>query len=142
MTEHCSPCPKPVPEPKKPRQFGSSLPIATKPVKAHNAEREAAEFARCFGSEERVKWFQRMGCCICGATPSDNAHTRGDGGSRRADACWIVPLCRRHHTTGVDSIHNIGRESFEAAFSIDLDATAAEFHARWLASSPQPETDA
>jgi hypothetical protein len=66
-------------------------------VKARNAERRAKEFARCYGSETRVLWVQSLACVGCGATPSQNAHTIGGGGSRKANADTIAPLCAECH---------------------------------------------
>ncbi len=72
-------------------------------VKPRNAKRKASEFARCYGSKERVAWIRSLPCIICELRstpqvgPSDNAHVTGDGMGRKADARFIVPLCRMHH---------------------------------------------
>jgi hypothetical protein len=68
-----------------------------KPLKRVNRKRRASEFARCYGSKERVEWVKRQPCIDCGATPSDNAHVEGEGVGRKAHHTRIVPLCRTHH---------------------------------------------
>ncbi len=72
-------------------------------VKPRNAARRVSEFARCYGSKERVAWIKALPCVVCAVQtvpqdgPSDNAHTATDGMGRKADARFIVPLCRMHH---------------------------------------------
>ena len=97
-------------------------------VKASNPERKAENWARAYGSPERVTWVQRQPCVVCGSVGlSENAHTRTGGTSRKADACWIAPLCFTCHA----ELHRIGKASFEAAHQIDLDHEAAITDARW-----------
>lgn len=76
-------------------------------VKPRNAKRRASEFARCYGSKERVVFVRSLPCLACigiaplllftAHGPSDNAHTVSGGKGRKADADTIVPLCRNHH---------------------------------------------
>jgi hypothetical protein len=69
---------------------------------------------------------KRHACCVpgCKNTDIDPAHvkTRGAGGS---DA-QIVSLCREHHSEQ----HDIGIDTFQAKYKIDLVAIAAEFARR------------
>lgn len=76
-------------------------------VKPVNRKRRASEFARCYGSKERVAWVKSLPCAVrslglsifampCHG-PMDNAHTVTGGMGRKADAETIIPLCRRHH---------------------------------------------
>jgi len=73
------------------------------PIKARNAKRRQSEFARCYGSKERVAWVKAQPCIVCVARgsmnvgPSDNAHTSTGGMGRKADYRFIVPMCRTHH---------------------------------------------
>jgi len=60
-------------------------------------KRRPSEFARIYGSKARVAWVKALGCVICGAVPSDNAHTAGGGTGYKAGYETIVPLCREHH---------------------------------------------
>lgn len=104
---------KPIPRisAKKLASLGGSLPGSTvtgkrsKP-KACNAKRRASEFARCYGSKERVEWVKSLPCVGCATywpiqpSPgwvSENAHTVTGGKGRKADADTIVPLCAAHH---------------------------------------------
>jgi hypothetical protein len=96
------------------KQQGVSRPFSTvtgpkthpKPV---NYRRKKSEFARAYGSKERVTWVKSLGCLIDHAAremdarsetcagPMDNAHVETDGAGRKANADRIVPLCRHHH---------------------------------------------
>ena len=109
-----------------------SAPARGKRINAVNAQRRAAEFARCFGSDARVKWMKAKPCLVCGRTPSENAHTHTAGMSYRADVCHIVPLCADHHRTGPDSFHELGSaNAFDARHGTDLFAAAARLAAEW-----------
>jgi hypothetical protein len=73
-------------------------PIArTGRVRPRNDARREREFARSYGSRERVLWVQSLPCCRCGRRPSDNAHTENGGRGRKGDATVIAPLCRPCH---------------------------------------------
>lgn len=93
---------------------GSSVKKGSKPakprkkVKPVNRARREREFARCYGSKERVAFVKAMPCIYCVALlpilaesdrmpPSDNAHTENGGKGRKGHYTTIVPLDRRHH---------------------------------------------
>ena len=102
--------------------------------------KRALEFLRCFGGDRRVSWVRSLRCSVCDKTPCENAHVRGGGTSRRAGACWIVPLCKTHHT----EIHQHGANTFEIKYRVSLDVRAAlteTLWREWLATHP-PEEDA
>jgi hypothetical protein len=63
------------------------------------------------------------------AGPCENAHVKTGGAGRKADARWIVPLCRPHHA----EIHQHGQRSFEVRHDIDLAFWASIIDARWEA---------
>jgi hypothetical protein len=94
-----------------------------------NPVRKAKAFARAYGGERRVRWIQAQPCILCGASPCENAHVKGGGAGRKADARWIVPLCHTHHA----QLHTVGQKSFEAAYgdSYDLHHWAQVVDARW-----------
>jgi hypothetical protein len=70
-------------------------------VKKVNAKRSKKEFAACFHSKERVAWIRNLPCIGCGREGiSENAHSIGGGGSRRAGYETIGPLCG-----GLDGCH-------------------------------------
>lgn len=101
-------------------------------VKRANRPRKAENFVRAYGGRDRVRWINHQPCCSCGLTPSEekptqNVHVRSGGKSRKADACWIAPLCHWCHA----KLHRIGKASFEAEYQIDLDHEAAVTDARW-----------
>jgi hypothetical protein len=66
---------------------------------------KAAEFARCFHSEERVEFVAGLPCRgTCGGrSPCENAHVgpKGAGMGRRGDYDQIAPLCHECH----DNLH-------------------------------------
>ena len=103
-----------------------------KPMNRHasNAAKrkgDAAERQRVYGGVERILWLKARPCLVCGRTPSDCAHIKSGGMGRKADAEFIVALCRDHHTEQ----HQIGVRSFERRHGVDLDAAARETEAAW-----------
>jgi hypothetical protein len=120
---------------RSPIRRGRPLPRATKPldrttrVKATNPRRQAENFARAYGGDARVAWVQALPCTLGCAGPCENAHVKTGGAGRKADARWIVPLCRSHHA----EIHQHGQRSFEARHEIDLAFCASIIDARWEA---------
>lgn len=59
--------------------------------------RKPSEYARIYGSRERVAWIKSLPCMECGGTPCENAHITTGGMGRKAGADTIVPLCPKHH---------------------------------------------
>lgn len=102
-----------------------------RPMKQSKPARRKKEFARCYGSAERIAFVKARGCVVrilCQG-PIDVAHVGNGGAGRKANASSTVGLCRRHH----EQSHAIGVRSFEQAHGLDLAALAAETHQRWLA---------
>jgi hypothetical protein len=89
-------------------------------------KRSAEEFARIYGSEERVEWVKAQPCVVpgCPFRPIENAHIKNGGMGRKSDYQNIVPLCQPHHLL----LHNTGKPSM---WGIDLEAAAAETEAKW-----------
>jgi hypothetical protein len=118
-------------------------PIARKSrIKAK--KRKPSEFARIYGSKERVAWVKAQPCVVCGRGPCENAHTEVGGIGYKAGYETIVPLCFQTTTRRVGGItfesigchralHNMGRLSFQFFNRVDLSTLAAETHTRWLA---------
>lgn len=85
-------------------------PLQSKPKRK---PRSAEEYARIYGSKERVAFVKALPCLYCCAVHplialawhpdaenrvySENAHTVTGGKGRKADADTIVPLCPTHH---------------------------------------------
>ncbi len=135
-----TPAPKPRAKRKSPRKFSSIKPPTLAQVRAYqaktrttikkrNAKRKKSEFARAYGSEQRVAWVKRQRCIVSGQHSStvENVHVRGGGGSRKADACWIVPMTAAHHRL----LHQQGKRTFEAYYKVDLDKAARWTECRW-----------
>lgn len=71
--------------------------------------RSDGEFRRVYGSEDRVLAVAGMACVGCGARGAcENHHVKNGGMGRKADACWIVPLCAVCH----ERLHRQGASAF------------------------------
>ena len=93
------------------------------------------EWERAYGSPERVTWVKSLPCVVAGCRSfglCENAHVRGGGMSRKADARWIVPACRDHHA----EMHR-GQKTFAEKYGLDLEAIAGEIDERWNGSESQ-----
>jgi hypothetical protein len=111
---------------KKPLRAKAQPKRARKPIKPK--KRKPSEFARIYGSRERVQAIKALRCEACWKYrgPSENAHIKTGGTGRKADFAFIVPLCRGHHRTDTDSLHNLGSvEAFDAKHGTNLKARAA-----------------
>src|SRR5690606_1527017 len=92
-----------------------------------NRKRRAREFARCYGSPERVIAMKFRPCDGCGRVPSpdapnENAHTEGGGAGRKAGWETLVTLCPECHRLW----HYLGStEAFDGWKGTNLRATAA-----------------
>jgi hypothetical protein len=101
-----------------------------KALKARNPKRHRAEWARAYGSKERVEFVCSLPCIVRGCPfPAENAHTETGGVSRKADAKTIAPICSPHHR----GLHHYGARTWEALSGIDLKAAAAQTERRWQA---------
>ena len=94
------------------------LPRSTKrltrsPVKRVNAARKAREFARTYGSKERVAFVKSLPCAICSVIGySENAHVHGKSGlGRKGDYITILPLCRPNNVSpsGCHRLYDTGQ---------------------------------
>lgn len=103
-------------------------------VKPINGKRKAKAFPRAYGSDERVRWVKSLPCVVCEArgvtqqSPTENAHTKSGGMSRKADADTIIPLCTAHHS----ELHR-GAQTFERTHGMVLTDVAAQIAERWEA---------
>ena len=104
-----------------------------------NRKRQAEEFARCYHSEDRVRFVKSLRCCVptCVKSPAENAHIEIEGMGRKAHYTKIVALCAHHHRLGTESIHAIGREAFEKLHGLDLEAEAAWTEIKWREWGPE-----
>jgi len=80
---------------RKKRLTSNAKPKPRQRIKAK--PRSSVEFQRVYGSKRRVEFVKRMGCCVCGKTPCENAHIKSGGMGRKADYRDIIPLCSACH---------------------------------------------
>ncbi len=99
----------------------------TKPIPKTNPKRKASEFARCYGSKERVLFVKALPCVACDRAPCENHHIRNGGAGRKADYDKIIPLCTSHH----DRWHEKGARSFVATYGLDLGKLATATESKW-----------
>ena len=88
-------------------------------------------------------WVRRTRRChVCGARNPDPHHVRhvGLGGTKdphAVDERNVVPLCRRHHTAGGDSVHVLGKRTFAEHHGLGpLEDTAVLLWFDWLHLTP------
>ena len=78
-------------------------------------------------------WVRTLPCAVCGATPSEAAHTGNDGGMKlKASDYSCVPLCCDCHTQGPLSYHRLGRVDFELRHGLDLKALVKRLNRLWF----------
>lgn len=108
-------------------------------VKPVNRKRRGKEWLRAYGSPERVAFVKSLPCIaspyVC-AGVIQNAHVRGGGASRKADADQIVPACELHHK----QMHTLGIRTFASVYRLDLAAEAARVEQLWNTLNPDTRT--
>jgi len=83
-------------------------------------------------SPEYLAWIRTLPCVVCSVTYGiEAAHTGPHGLGQRSSDLSCIPLCRRHHRTGNDSYHRLGR-NFGAHHSLDIPAIVKRLNARPL----------
>lgn len=108
--------------------YSTISPAARTAVAKQNAKRRKKEFARAYGSTERVAWTKAQPCIACAAKQQiEVAHTVTGGMGRKANASTTVPLCSWCHA----ELHRGGVRSFEQKFNLNLQVSAAENEMRW-----------
>jgi len=88
--------------------------------------KKKSEWARVYGSPERVRWVAQLNCVACGELPCQNAHVKNGGMGRKADARWIVPMCPGCHRE-----HHAGAKTFQKKYGLNLLEKAEEIEQRW-----------
>lgn len=99
--------------------------------------RSKEEFARIYGSEERVRTIKALPCAVpeCMGGPCDNHHLKNGGLGRKGPWQSIVPLCFMHHEAYHRRAGSPAR--FAALYGVDLVALAADLAERY---PPREET--
>jgi hypothetical protein len=115
---------------KKPRRKPAGAPRGMKRSRLRPKKRSPEEYARIYGSKERVLFVKALPCVLanenCAGTV-DNHHTENGGLSRKGDYQTIVPLCDWHHA----ALHTVGPSLVAAFHGLDLKTTAADTERRW-----------
>lgn len=114
------------------RLLGPKLAIPKVTHRSNHSAKEREEFARTYGSKERVEWTRRQPSVASGKGPCVNSHVSPGEGlphgtGRKHDYKWIVPLTRDEER----ELHQIGQASFQAKYGIYLPGKAEEHHAAW-----------
>lgn len=105
--------------------------------------RSKAERLRIYGPPGFVEWIHEQPCIACGIVGfSEVAHTKTGGMGRKAGWRDSVPLCGRRRTPDMyltegchAVLHQSGRDSFEAAYDVDLEVAAISTHKLWLSET-------
>lgn len=123
----------------------SNGPKRKKRLRRTNTERKKALFEKQYGNDDYVAALHKEGCQIPDCRPTsgsrseiqcDHTPTRAAGGTWRQ----MVPLCLYHHRLK----HDVGVESFQAFYGIDLDAIATAMvlqHGHLVTGEPPPESE-
>ena len=60
-----------------------------------------------------LQWIRTLPCSVCRTTRTvEAAHTGPHGLSQKSSDLSAIPLCARHHRTGMDSYHKLGPRKF------------------------------
>lgn len=118
-----------------------TIPKRSKPIVKINRRRKLSEFARAYGSKQRVAWVRQQGCVVCAVVSPiakllkvkqsqvvDNAHTATGGMGYKAGYETIVPLCRKDHIAFDQRIWPLNSEKNREW----IKAQAAQTQQRWL----------
>lgn len=113
----------------------SSTLTRSTPVKQRNAKRAKANHARAYGTGDEIAAINDSPCAHCGRWPSQMAHLRNGGMSRKADKQLTLPLCTvRDGADGCHERFDKGKRSFRAAYLAAHGETMEETAARrWAA---------
>ena len=80
-----------------------------------------------------LAWIRSLPCLVCGAVPSEAAHTGSDGGMKlKASDFSAVPLCGECHTTGANSYHKLGKREFEVRRNVQLAKLVKRLNSLWF----------
>src|SRR5882724_5346694 len=70
-----------------------------------------------------LRFVRQQPCCVCERTWGiEAAHTGSRGLGQKASDHSCIPLCWKHHRTGRDSYHQLGRWRFLELHNLDLPA--------------------
>ena len=83
-------------------------------------------------SRAHLNFIRSLPCLVprCNARYVEASHIGGHGLSQKASDLDAAPICPRHHRTGPDSLHKLGRRRFEQLHGVDLMATVSRLRQR------------
>jgi hypothetical protein len=68
-----------------------------------------------------LAWIRTQQCCVCGSRRAVEAsHTGPHGIGQKSPDSSAIPLCAKHHRTGVDSYHRLGPRKFSEHHRLDI----------------------
>ena len=80
---------------------------------------------------EYLKWIRTLPCAVCRTRRGvEAAHTGPHGLSQKSSDLSAIPLCARHHRTGLDSYHKLGPRNFAEAHRLNIPAIVARLSAK------------
>lgn len=80
-----------------------------------------------------LQFVRAQPCAVCGTTRRiEAAHTGPRGLGQKTSDFSSIPLCVRHHRTGVDSLHASGPLRFSEIHGLDVPALVAELNTQGL----------
>lgn len=139
--------PKPKRKPKSPRP--PTRKSAPRRTAIKKKPRKPSEYARIYGSKERVKFVKNHACCYCAslhplfgiqsAGRSHNAHTENEGMGRKGHYTTIIPLCATHHRLYDEYKYPFDRKNQSVRDA--LAEVAPKIEAAWLRVSGTPEKE-
>jgi hypothetical protein len=126
----------------KARAAAQKLRAGSKRPNKVNRKRKVSEFARVYGSRQRVAWVKRRPCLVandeCRQYAIENAHVTDDGTKgmgRKSGYRCIAPLCHLHHRW----LHIQGATWFEERYGVSLAFAAAQTELAFLAFGERAE---
>jgi hypothetical protein len=92
--------------------------------------------------EAYARYIRKLFCLACGATWGiEAAHTGAHGLGQKSCGRSRIPLCRKCHRTGNESLHALGPVAFAERFQLDIPANVArlnQFYDERLAKKETP----
>jgi hypothetical protein len=78
-----------------------------------------------------LQWIRTLPCSVCRTTRTvEAAHTGPHGLSQKSSDWFAIPLCARHHRTGMDSYHRLGPREFSEVHRLNISAVVARLSAK------------
>ena len=80
---------------------------------------------------EYLRWIRTLPCAVCRAIRGvEAAHTGPHGLGQKSSDLSAIPLCARHHRTGLDSYHKLGPRKFAEVHQLNIPAIVVRLSAK------------